>query len=121
MGDSESTQIASLQKLVLEFSRERDWLQFHSPKNLASAIAAEAGELLSLFRWMEGPESEAFVRSERRTEVEDELADVLILAFEMAAVMGSDVETIVRRKLAVNEERYPVEKSRGTHTKYDRL
>jgi dCTP diphosphatase len=111
-----------IQDQIQAFVAARDWQQFHSPKNLAAAIAVESGELLAHFRWLGEQESHDVVKHpEVRAEVDSEIADVLILTLELADRMGIDPAEAIRRKLAVNEARYPVEKSRGRNVKYDRL
>ena len=104
---------------ALAFRRERDWEQFHSPRNLAIAIAVEAGELLEHFQWMR--DGEARPTSDAREALELEMADVAILLSYLAADLGVDLDASVRRKLALNAARYPVEKARGSALKYDRL
>ncbi len=91
---------------------ERDWAQFHTPENLAKSIAIEAGELLECFQW--GADADP-------DRVRRELADVLTYCFLLADRIGADPDRIVRDKLAVTREKYPVEKARGRSTKYDAL
>jgi NTP pyrophosphatase (non-canonical NTP hydrolase) len=111
-----------LQDQIRAFVEAREWEQFHAPKNLAAAIAVEAGELLAHFRWISEGESQQIVHNpEVRAEVDAEIADVLILTLELADRLGIDPAEAVRRKLAVNEARYPVEKSRGRNVKYTQL
>lgn len=111
-----------IQDQIKAFVEARDWGQFHSPKNLAAAVAVEAGELLAHFRWLgEGESERAAEQADVRAEVDAEIADVLILTLELADRLGIDPAEAVRRKLAVNEARYPVEKSRGRNVKYNRL
>ena len=105
---------------IRAFRDVRDWRQFHNPKELAVAITAEAGELLQHFVWQDPEQSERRMR-ERRAEIEDEIADVAILLFELADNSGIDLAAAVRAKLARNEERYPVAKARGSNAKYDEL
>ena len=105
---------------ILAFRDARDWRQFHNPKELAVAITAEAGELLQHFVW-QSPEQSEQRMTERRAAIEDEIADVAILLFELADNHGIDIATAVRAKLARNELRYPVAKARGSNAKYDEL
>lgn len=95
-----------------EFVAERDWARFHSPENLAKSVSIEAGELLECFQW--SPDFDA----ER---VAEELADVLTYCYLLADKLGVDPDQIVLDKLAKTKAKYPVEKSRGTSAKYDRL
>lgn len=97
---------------LLEFAQERDWKQFHTPQNLAKGISIEAGELLECFQWGE-PDSFAEARLE--------LADVLTYAYFLADAIGETPEDLVLEKLAITRRKYPVDKSFGKATKYDKL
>ena len=103
---------------IRAFRDARDWRQFHNPKELAVAITAEAGELLQHFVWQNPEQSERRV-TDRRAAIEDEIADVAILLFELADSSGIDLAAAMRAKLARNEERYPVDKARGSNAKYN--
>jgi dCTP diphosphatase len=105
---------------IRAFRDARDWKQFHNPKELAVAITAEAGELLQHFVWQNPGKSDRRV-VERRAEIASEIADVAILLFELADNSGIDVATAIREKLARNEERYPVDKAKGSNAKYNEL
>lgn len=106
------SELQELMNQIDEFTRERDWDQFHSPENLAKSIAIEAGELLECFQWSSEAKPEA---------VEEELADVLNYCLQMAAKLNLDPVEIVRKKMQKNAEKYPVDKSKGRSTKYDQL
>ncbi len=97
-----------------KFRNERDWEQFHNPKDLALAINVEAGELLELFLWKNAEEA-------NEQKVKEELADVFAFAFLMAEKYGFDVKEIVLEKLKKNAEKYPVDKSKGNAKKYTEL
>lgn len=112
--------IESLTARIREFRDARDWMQFHSPKELSVAIAAEAGELLQHFVWQTAEQSDRRAR-ERRDAIGEEIADVAILLFELADNLGIDLAEAMRAKLASNAIRYPVEKARGSNRKYDEL
>lgn len=99
-------------KAVVDFTRERDWDQFHSPENLAKSIAIESGELLECFQW--GQEFD-------KKEVCKELADVVNYSILLADKLGVKLEDIVMEKLEENRKKYPVEKAKGRSTKYDKL
>jgi NTP pyrophosphatase (non-canonical NTP hydrolase) len=114
------TTIGALTAEIRAFRDARDWLQFHNPKELAVAIAAEAGELLQHFVWQDPEQSERRV-ADRRDEIGSEIADVAILLFELADNSGIDLAAAMRAKLARNEERYPVDRARGSNAKYDEL
>ena len=115
-----SNSIESLTREICAFRDARDWRQFHNPKELAVAITAEAGELLQHFVWQSPEQSEQRV-SERKPELESEMADVAILLLEMADNCGINLADAIRAKLARNEERYPVAKARGSNKKYNEL
>jgi len=117
-----STSVSELKERVLAFARERDWEQFHSPKNLSMALAAEAGELMEHFLWATPEESHAVARGEaKRGRIAEELADVVIYALEFANATGLDVAAAIDAKMAANARKYPVDKARGRSLKYDEL
>ena len=116
------TTVAELRTRVLAFARERDWEQFHSPKNLSMALAAEAGELMEHFLWVESRTSADILHDpKKRGEIEDEIADVVIYALEFANMGGIDLAKAIEAKLAKNALKYPVEKARGRADKYTEL
>jgi NTP pyrophosphatase (non-canonical NTP hydrolase) len=119
--DSETT-LADLKLRVLAFVRERDWEQFHSPKNLSMALAAEAGELMEHFLWATAEQSRVTAAdANKRSKIADELADVIIYALEFANATGLDIATSIHAKMAANAKKYPVEKARGRADKYTEL
>lgn len=93
---------------------------FHNPKDLVVAIVAEAGELMQPFVW-KSPEQAEQIAQDKKPEIENEIADVAILLFELAHNLGISLEEAVLAKLARNELRYPVEKARGSNAKYNEL
>jgi NTP pyrophosphatase (non-canonical NTP hydrolase) len=95
------------------FNKERDWDQFHTPANLAKSISIEANELLECFQWDE--------KNFDKQDVQEELADVFSYCIQMASVLGLDVKTIVEAKMVKTAQKYPVEKSKGKSTKYNKL
>ena len=101
-----------IQKTILKFTKERDWDKFHSPENLAKSISIEAGELLECFQWDSQYNKE---------NVCSELADVFNYCFLLADKLGVDPKEIIMTKIKSNEEKYPVEKSKGVSTKYNKL
>lgn len=115
-----SNTIESLTARIREFRDARDWMQYHSPKELAVAVAAESGELLQHFVW-QSPEQSELRALERREEIADEIADVAMLLFELSDNLDIDLAEAMRAKLAKNELRYPVEKARGSNKKYNEL
>lgn len=105
---------------LLAFRTERDWEQFHTPRNLAIALSIEASELLEHFQWVH-PEQESALVEDKRPAIEQEIADLAIYLTYLAHDLRLDLEECVLSKLAVNRSRYPVERSRGSAIKYDRL
>ncbi|MBR5291008.1 MAG: nucleotide pyrophosphohydrolase [Erysipelotrichaceae bacterium] len=97
---------------IRKFNKDRDWEQFHTPENLAKSIAIEAGELLECFQWSNEFDQQA---------VKEELADVMSYCIDMADALGVDMEEILLEKIAKNEAKYPVEKSKGNSKKYTEL
>ena len=102
------------------FAAARDWDQFHSPRNLATALAVEAAELLEPFQWLTDEQSRA-LSPETRAAVEEELADVLLYLVRLADKLDMDLAAAAHAKIARNGEKYPVEKARGSSRKYDAL
>ena len=102
------------------FVAERDWDQFHTPKNLASALIVEAAELQEHFQWLTPEQSTALV-PEKRAAVADELSDVLVYLVRIADKLDIDLITAVRRKMVANAAKYPVDKARGSMRKYTEL
>lgn len=122
MRDDATTTVAELKEAIENFAVARDWKQFHDPKNLAMALASEVGELIEHFRWLNNEQSKlAALDPESLPLVESELADVVMLALEFAIACNIDITTAVRMKLKVNEERYPIDKAKGSNRKYNRL
>jgi len=109
-----------LRARVAEFAAERDWDQFHNPKNLAMAVAGEAGELLEHFQWLTF-EQAAKLPPAARSEVALEAADVLLFLLRLCDKLDIDLAAAADRKLALNARKYPVNKSRGRPTKYTKL
>ena len=99
---------------LIKFRNERDWEQFHNPKDLALAINIEAGELLELFLWKNAEDAD-------KEKVKEELADIFSFAFLLADKYGFDVKQIILDKIKANSEKYPVNKAKGTGKKYDEL
>jgi dCTP diphosphatase len=101
-----------------EFARERDWEQFHNPKNLAMALAAESGELLEQFQWLT-PEQSAHPDKEKLASIEDEMADVLFYLVRLADRLEVDLHRAAATKLEHNRVKYPADRVRGDARKYD--
>ena len=108
------TTVGALKAAVHNFVAARDWYQYHTPKNLAMCIAIEAAEIMEHFQWQTLEESTALMTDEKgRSEVADELADVLIYCLSFANSSGIDITTAIEKKLARNEVRFPVDQVRG--------
>ncbi len=121
LSDSATT-LAELKERVLAFARERDWEQFHAPKNLSMALAAEAAELMEHFLWASPEQSRAVAADPaKRARIAEELADVVIYALEFANATGLDVAANIEAKMASNARKYPIEKARGRSAKYTEL
>ncbi len=112
--------IAALTRRIQQFRDERDWLQFHNPKELAAAIAIESAEIQELFLWQDHAGSQEVARDKAEA-LADEVADVAIYLFEMAAILGLDLGAAMLAKMEKNAEKYPVEKARGSAKKYTEL
>ncbi|HEY5078384.1 MAG TPA: nucleotide pyrophosphohydrolase [Opitutaceae bacterium] len=117
-----STTVAQLKERVLAFARERDWEQFHSPKNLSMALAAEAAELMEHFLWATPEESRRVAADPaKRARIAEELADIVIYALEFANSTELDLAAAIGAKIEANALKYPVEKSKGRSVKYTEL
>jgi dCTP diphosphatase len=113
-------QLDELRDAVRRFAVERDWDQFHSPKNLASALIVEAAELLEHFQWLT-PQQSAALLPEKRQEVELEMADVLIYLVRLADKLDVDLVQAARKKMQINATKYPVDQARGNAAKYTEI
>lgn len=112
--------LAHLSQRLADFAQERDWAQFHSPKNLASALSVEAGELLEPFQWLTEAQSRA-LSPEQLAAVTDEMADVLLYLVQLANALQVDLPSAAHAKITRNAQRYPVDKAKGRSTKHDAL
>ena len=113
-----SDSLEQLQRDLAQFAVDRDWGQFHSPKNLASALIDEAGELLEHFQWMNEHDSRQ-LSAPKRNAAGEEMADVLLYLIQLSASLDIDLLSAARAKLAANALKYPVERSRGHSRKYN--
>ena len=114
------SEIKHLLQKIRQFRDERDWMQFHDPKNMAISIMIEASELLENFQWKNKEEVEKYAK-EHKGEIEEEIADIAIYLFELADNLGINLSDAMEKKLEKNTEKYPTEKARGKHIKYNKL
>jgi len=115
MGDPATT-VAELREIVRRFVDERDWRQFHSPKNLSMSLAIEAAELMEHFQWIDAAESRGIGDDPAKlAQVRDEIADVLCYALALANELNLDLSTTVRDKMLKNAAKYPADQSRGRY------
>ena len=110
-------EMKNLMEDLRRFVKERDWQQFHSPKNLAMALSVEVAEIVEHFQWLTQNQSQN-LPLEKRDEVQDEIADVMIFLTMLAERLGIDPVAAAKQKLAKNIKKYPVEKARGSAAKY---
>lgn len=119
--DQTST-FAELKSSVALFARDRDWEQFHAPKNLTMAIATEAAELMEPFLWLSSEASLSLCATpEKKAKIAEELADVMIFSLQFANMTGIDVAAAIEAKIAKNASKYPVTKAKGRSEKYTEL
>ncbi len=116
MNQDHDTPVGQLRELYARFVHDRDWEQFHSPKNLVMALSVEVAELMEHFLWIDNEASRQVVSDPKvREEVGDEIADVAGVLFCLCNSLGLDLTTLVQRKMVRNVQKYPVEKSRGKY------
>jgi NTP pyrophosphatase (non-canonical NTP hydrolase) len=120
--ENDDARVSSLTKSVMDFCIERDWDQFHDPKELAIGLITEASELLEIFRFQSTEQVSALLNDERsRTEIEDELADCLFFILRFAGRNGINLTQALAAKLEKTAKKYSIEKSRGNNIKYNKL
>lgn len=112
--------IENFSKRILDFRDARDWKQFHNPKDLALSLVLEAAEVMEHFQWKSHAEIEEYIKTHKE-HIGDELADVLYYILLMSKDLNIDIIEALDNKMKKNEEKYPVEKSKGNHTKYNNL
>ena len=112
--------IAELTRLAIQFRDERDWKQFHNPKDMALSLALEASEVLELMQWKNGDELQRHLDT-NRARLGEELSDVLFWVLAMANDFGIDLGETFKQKLIKNAQKYPIEKAKGVSTKYTEL
>lgn len=114
---TDSKTLNALTQQLRDYADTRDWQQFHSPKNLAMALSVEAAELVEIFQWLTEEES-GELTSEQRQQTEHELADIFLYLLRMADRLNVDLVDVAKKKILINEKRYPAEKVRGSSKKY---
>ncbi len=121
--EDEKTTIQELKDILRKFRDDRDWKQFHDPKNLAEAISIEAGELQELFLWKDKEKIAKKLQEDEefRKEVGEELVDVVIFCLNFANAADIDISKILKEKVEKNAKKYSVEKAKGTAVKYNKL
>ena len=112
--------LEKIKEFQREFAKERDWEQFHTPKNLSMALSVEASELLEIFQWLTAEQSSELKDSDKE-KVSEELADITYYLLRIADITGIDLEDAVWKKMRKNAEKYPVEKAKGNAKKYTDL
>ena len=113
--------IQALRDEIRQFCEERDWRQYHNPKDLALALSIEASELMELFLWQSDADAIQKTAANKREAIEAEVADIAIYLLDLVEVMDLDLEQAIRRKLAHNREKYPIHLAKGKNLKYDEL
>lgn len=116
----ENKDLIELRDKLRDFAADRDWDQFHSPKNLAAALSVEAAELLEHFQWLTDDKSRALADATKHA-VAEEMADVLLYLIRLADKLDVDLVAAAQRKIVVNADKYPVELARGNATKHSKL
>lgn len=113
------SELQELQKLVEQFCTDRDWDQFHNPKDLAIGISTEANELLDIFRFKSEGQMKAMMSDDKKREhIEEELGDIFFFLIRFAQKNGFDLKTCLENKISKNNEKYPVESAKGSNLKY---
>ncbi len=113
--------IEKIQNKLREFSKERDWEQFHSPKNLSMALSVEVAELVEIFQWSQSGGMDEIANKKTRKEIEKEIADIFIYTLKIADLLNMDLEKAALEKIEENAKKYPIESSKGKAIKYDQL
>jgi NTP pyrophosphatase (non-canonical NTP hydrolase) len=114
------SEIRDLTAKIAKIRDDRDWKQFHNPKDMAVSLALEANEVLEHFQWRNGAEMDEYVKTHKE-EIGEELADVLYWVLEMSSDINVDIKEALEKKLLKTEKKYPVEKAKGNHKKYTEL
>ena len=113
--------IKKIQERLENFAKDRNWEQFHTPKNLTMALSVEVAELVEIFQWSNSGGLDEIKDPETRKKIEEEIADVLIYLIKISGKLDLDLEKIINQKIEKNEKKYPIEKSFGSSKKYTDL
>jgi NTP pyrophosphatase (non-canonical NTP hydrolase) len=115
-----SAELDGLRDALRQFAADRDWDQFHSPKNLAMALSVESAELLEIFQWLTEEQSKSLA-PDQKAAAGEEIADVLLYLIRIADQLGIDPVAAAQRKMIANAQKYPADKARGNNKKYTEL
>ncbi len=114
--------ITAFQKIIADFAKQRDWEQFHTPKNLSMALSVEAGELVELFQWLTAEQSQKIKDDPAKKQAaQEEIADILTYLLRISDILEIDIPSSLADKIEQNGKKYPVDKSRGNAKKYNEL
>jgi NTP pyrophosphatase (non-canonical NTP hydrolase) len=113
-------EVKSITEKIKKFRDDRDWMQFHDPKNMAVSIIIEASELLEHFQWKTKEEVQQYLKT-NKDEIKDEIADIAMYLFELADNLEIDLIEAMKQKLEKNSKKYPIAKAKGSNLKYNRL
>ena len=114
------SEIEKLSKKIRKFNKDRDWEQFHNPKDFALSLSLEAAEVLEHFQWKNGKEVDEYVKNNKE-EIADEIADVFVYLLELCNILGIDIIKATNKKMAKNAKKYPIQKAKGRSDKYNKL
>ena len=113
--------IKAIMLAIDNFASDREWDQFHTPKNLAASLLIESAELMECFQWDDPSAEELAVNPKLLNQCKEEIADIFNYAFRLCSILSIDPKEAIMEKIRLNDEKYPVEKSKGKSTKYDQL
>ena len=114
--------LGKIKQTMREFAKERDWEQFHSPKNIATALSVETAELLEIFQWMpENDSREIMKNGDQAKKVREEMADIFYYLIRLSDILEIDLEKEFEHKMTINREKYPVSLAKGNALKYTNL
>lgn len=112
--------IQGLIKIILKFRRDRNWKQFHNPKDMSVSLVLEATEVLEHFQWKNDDEVQKYIKTYKQ-EIGEELSDVLYWVLLLSHDLGIDIKKAFKRKMAITNKKYPIKKAKGSHKKYTEL